>query len=75
MSQGSSTDWDSPGLAEAIGVDLYLKISSPQVSKVTDLIKRQNVDASKFEQFKTKKLSKPALGIKKYQQGVKNDTI
>jgi len=73
VSQGSSTDWDSPGLAEAIGVDLYLKISSPQISKINELIKKQNVDAAKFEQFKTKKLSKPALGIKKYQQGVKNE--
>lgn len=67
--QGSSTTWDSPKLAEAIGEELFIKISSPAVSKVNDLIKRQNVDAAKFEQFKTKKLSKPHIGIKKYQQG------
>jgi len=73
VSQGSSTEWNSAGLAGAIGTELYLKISSPQISKINDLIKRQNVDAAKFEQFKTKKLSKPSLGIKKFQQGIKGE--
>jgi len=73
VSQGSSNEWDGPGLAEAIGTELYLKISSPGIAKVNDLIKRQNVDSAKFEQFKTKKLSKPSLGIKKFQQGTKGE--
>jgi len=71
VSQGSSTEWNSAGLAGAIGTELYLKISSPQISKINELIKRQNVNAMLFEQFKTKKLSKPSLGIKSYQQGKK----
>lgn len=68
LTQSSSTEWDSTGLAKAIGTKLYLKISHPMQGKITDLIKRQNVDAMKFELFKTKKLSKPSLGIKQYQQ-------
>ena len=72
VSQGSSTEWDSLGPAKAIGTDLYLKISHPMAAKVSDLIKRENVNAAKFEEFKIRKLSKPSLGIKRYQQGIKN---
>jgi len=44
-------------------------------SKITELIKRQNVDAMKFEQFKIRKLSKPSLKIMKFQQGIKKGGV
>jgi len=59
-------------LREAIGFEMFAKISKPESKKITELINKEFVDAAKFEEFKTFKPSKPSIYIKKIQGG-KND--
>lgn len=69
--QSKSTVWDIKGLKEAIGPEMYARISEPKGKHVTDLINREFVDAAKFEQFKKYKPKKPSIYIKKIQGGIK----
>lgn len=63
--QSKLTEWDFAKLRETIGHEYYSKVSKPNASLVTDLINREYIDAGKFEQFKTYKLSKPSIYLKK----------
>lgn len=70
--QSKTTKWDLDKLREAIGLEMFAKISKPESKKITELINKEFVDAAKFEEFKTFKPSKPSIYIKKIQGG-KND--
>jgi hypothetical protein len=63
--EGKSTNWDEDGLLEALGADVYARVSSPKKSKITEYIKAHNIDAGKFERFKTQKKNKPSIYITK----------
>jgi len=65
VSQSKLSSWDVPGLIKAIGPELFAKISKPEGAKVSALIKKEYIDAGKFEQFKEYKLSKPSIQIRK----------
>ena len=69
VSQGKLSEWDTPGLIGALGFEMFSQISKPDGNKITALIKREYIDAGKFEQFRSYKLSKPSIQIRK----VKND--
>lgn len=63
--QSKTTVWDIEGLKQAIGPEMYAKISEPKGKYITDLINREFVDAAKFEAFKKYKAKKPSIYIKK----------
>ncbi len=65
VSQSRLSSWDVPALIKAIGPELFAKISKPDGTKVSALIKKEHIDAGKFEMFKTYKLSKPSIQIRK----------
>lgn len=65
VSQSKLPIWDIPGLVEAVGPEMFSTISKPDGNKITALIKKEYVDAGKFEQFRTYKLSKPSIQIRK----------
>lgn len=69
--QSKTTTWDIEGLKEAIGDEMYAKISEPKAKHITELINREFVDAAKFEAFKKYKPSKPSIYIKKIEGGAK----
>jgi len=71
--QGRSTEWDLDGLRQAIGPEMFAKISKPEAKKITELIKQEFVDAAKFEQFKTYKPNKPSIYIKSIKGGENDD--
>lgn len=68
--QGSRTEWDRIGLREAIGLEFYGQIAEPSSKLINDFIKRNFVDAAKFEAFRKSKKNKPSLYIKKIQGGI-----
>ena len=65
VSQSKLSEWNVAGLLEAIGPELYSQISKPDGSRVTALIKKEYIDAGKFEAFRSYKLSKPSIQIRK----------
>lgn len=71
--QGKRSSWDEEALRNAIGNDMYAKISKPDSTKITELIHREFVDAGKFEMFKKYKMNKPSIYIKKIQGGLDAD--
>lgn len=68
IGQSKLTEWDVKGLVKAIGLEMFSKIGKPDSKKVTELIKVEHVDSSKFEQFKKYKLSKPSIRIGKVKE-------
>lgn len=64
-----STVWDVKGLREAVGDEMYARISEPKLKLITDLIHRECVDAGKFEAFKKYKSKKPSIYITKIKGG------
>jgi len=65
VSQSRLSEWDIPGLLQAVGPEIFSQISKPDGNKVTALINKEYIDAGKFEQFKSYKLSKPSIQIRK----------
>jgi len=63
--QSKRTEWNWAGLRDAIGYEYYARVSKPDASLITDLINREHIDAGKFEEFKTYKMSKPSIYLKK----------
>jgi CRISPR/Cas system-associated exonuclease Cas4 (RecB family) len=66
--QSKRTEWDYKKLRKAIGDDLYSQVSTPSSKLITEIIKSDFIDASKFEKYKKLKLSKMSLFVKKIKE-------
>jgi len=66
--QGRSTVWDKQKLIKKIGLDNFALVSNVSSALVSDLIKREHVDAGIFEGAKSYKLNKPYLAIANFKK-------
>jgi len=66
--QSKSTMWDKKKLIKKIGADSFALVAQVSSALVSDLIKREFVDAGIFESAKTYKLNKPYLAIANFKK-------
>lgn len=66
--QGRTTVWDKPKLIKRIGTESFSLVAQVSSALVSDLIKREFVDAGIFESAKSYKLNKPYLAIANFKK-------